>query len=67
MSKLLCVYCASSDRLDAKYLNLASELGTRLVAEGWDLVFGGGKTGAQNRDQRSKDRDRGKTNHRRDR
>lgn len=45
MSKLLCVYCASSDRLDAKYLNLASELGTRLVAEGWDLVFGGGKTG----------------------
>ena len=45
MSKLLCVYRASSDRLDAKYLNLASELGTRLVAEGWDLVFGGGKTG----------------------
>jgi uncharacterized protein (TIGR00730 family) len=45
MSKLLCVYCASSDRLDAKYLKLASELGTRLVAEGWDLVFGGGKTG----------------------
>jgi uncharacterized protein (TIGR00730 family) len=45
MPKLLCVYCASSDRLDAKYLNLAGELGTRLVAEGWDLVFGGGRTG----------------------
>jgi len=45
MSKLLCVYCASSDRLDAKYLHLAGELGTRLVAEGWDLVFGGGRTG----------------------
>ncbi len=45
MPKLLCVYCASSDRLDAKYLNLASELGTRLVAEGWDLVYGGGRTG----------------------
>ncbi|MFM9092049.1 MAG: TIGR00730 family Rossman fold protein [Verrucomicrobiota bacterium] len=45
MPKLLCVYCASSDRLDPKYLNLADELGTRLVAEGWDLVFGGGRTG----------------------
>ncbi|MBM3866441.1 MAG: TIGR00730 family Rossman fold protein [Verrucomicrobia bacterium] len=45
MPKLLCVYCASSDRLDAKYLNLADDLGTRLVAEGWGLVFGGGRTG----------------------
>ena len=33
----------------------------------WDAIkFGGGKTGAQNRSQRSKSRDQGKTNHRRD-
>ena len=45
MSKLLCVYCASSDRLDPKYYKAATELGERLVAEGWGLVYGGGKTG----------------------
>ena len=45
MSKLLCVYCASSDRLDPKYFAAAAELGTLLVKEGWGLVYGGGKTG----------------------
>jgi uncharacterized protein (TIGR00730 family) len=45
MSKLLCVYCASSDRLDPKYYAVAAELGRELVAQGWGLVYGGGKTG----------------------
>jgi uncharacterized protein (TIGR00730 family) len=45
MSKLLCVYCASSDRLDPKYAAAAEELGRELVARGWGLVYGGGKTG----------------------
>ncbi len=45
MSKLLCVYCASSDRLDPKYYAAAAELGRELVARGWGLVYGGGKTG----------------------
>lgn len=45
MSKLLCVYCASSDRLDPKYFAAAEELGRELVARGWGLVYGGGKTG----------------------
>ena len=45
MAKLLCVYCASSDRLDPKYFNAATELGHELVARGWGLVYGGGKTG----------------------
>jgi uncharacterized protein (TIGR00730 family) len=45
MSKLLCVYCASSDRLDPKYVAAATELGRELVARGWGLVYGGGKTG----------------------
>jgi len=45
MTKLLCVYCASSDRLDPKYYDAAAELGRTMVAHGWGLVYGGGKTG----------------------
>ncbi|MDB6094793.1 MAG: yvdD [Verrucomicrobia bacterium] len=45
MEKLLCVYCSSSDRLDPKYGIAAAELGRELVARGWGLVYGGGKTG----------------------
>jgi hypothetical protein len=43
--RLLCVYCSSSDRLDPKYITAAEELGRELVARGWGLVYGGGKTG----------------------
>lgn len=46
MSKLLCVYCASSDRLDPKYYAAAAELGREMVLRGWDLIYGGGRTGA---------------------
>jgi uncharacterized protein (TIGR00730 family) len=45
MSKLLCVYCSSSDRIDSKYIAAADALGTEMVARGWGLVYGGGKTG----------------------
>jgi len=45
MAKLLCVYCSSSDRLDPKYHAAATELGREMVARGWGLVYGGGKTG----------------------
>lgn len=45
MPKLLCVYCSSSDRLDPKYTTAAEELGREMVARGWGLVYGGGKTG----------------------
>ncbi len=45
MPKLLCVYCSSSDRLDPKYAQVATELGREMVARGWGLVYGGGKTG----------------------
>ena len=45
MPKLLCVYCSSSDRLDPKYAAAAEELGHALVAHGFGLVYGGGKTG----------------------
>ena len=45
MTKLLCVYCASSDRLDPKYYAAAAELGREMVVRGWGLVYGGGRTG----------------------
>lgn len=45
MEKLLCVYCSSSDRLAPKYYTAAEELGRAIVARGWGLVYGGGKTG----------------------
>lgn len=43
--KLLCVYCASSDRLDPKYPAMAEAVGRDIAAHGWGLVYGGGKTG----------------------
>jgi uncharacterized protein (TIGR00730 family) len=45
MPKTLCVYCSSSDRLDNKYSVAAEALGRAMVARGWGLVYGGGKTG----------------------
>jgi len=44
-SKLLCVYCSSSDRLDPKYYAAATEIGTEMAKRGWGLVYGGGRTG----------------------
>lgn len=45
MPKNICVYCASSDRLDAKYYAAAQALGAGIAARGWGLVYGGGKVG----------------------
>lgn len=38
----VCVYCSSSDAIDARYLGLAADLGTALVEAGHSLVTGGG-------------------------
>lgn len=43
--KSLCVYCASSDRLDPKYAATAEQVGREIARRGWALVYGGGKTG----------------------
>ena len=45
MPKTLCVYCASSDRIDSKYTDAATAVGREMVRRGWDLVYGGGKVG----------------------
>ncbi len=46
MTKLLCVYCASSPRIDAKYYAAAEALGRGLVERGWGLIYGGGNLGS---------------------
>ena len=43
--KSLCVYCASSDRLEPKYYAAADEVGREMARREWTLVYGGGKTG----------------------
>jgi uncharacterized protein (TIGR00730 family) len=39
----VCVYCASSESIDAGYVDLAREVGGRLAAGGHGLVSGGGR------------------------
>lgn len=37
------MFCASSESIDPRYLQLATEMGTAIAARGWDLVTGGGR------------------------
>jgi len=39
----VCVYCSSSETIDASYLALAIDVGERLAARGHSLVSGGGR------------------------
>lgn len=45
MIKRVCVFCASSSRLDERYLGPAYELGQLLADQGITLVYGGGAVG----------------------
>lgn len=38
----VCVFCASSDRIDSKYVDLAADVGAELARRGHVLVTGGG-------------------------
>jgi uncharacterized protein (TIGR00730 family) len=38
----VCVFCASSQQIDSRYLDLAAETGAAIAARGWDLVSGAG-------------------------
>lgn len=42
ISKTICVFCASSQDIDDKYLLLASELGKAIAQKNYTLVTGGG-------------------------
>jgi uncharacterized protein (TIGR00730 family) len=41
----LCVYCGSSDRVDQRYRDAATNLGAALATAGVELVYGGGRRG----------------------
>jgi uncharacterized protein (TIGR00730 family) len=41
-SLAICVYCSSSDTIDARYVRLAAAVGTELARRGHRLVSGGG-------------------------
>lgn len=43
--KNICVYCASSSKVDSKYLKVAEKLGTLLAKNDLQLVYGGGSAG----------------------
>lgn len=38
----VCVFCASSERIDGRYRDLAREVGDAIARRGWTLVSGGG-------------------------
>lgn len=39
------VYASSSERVDRRYFDVAEDVGRRIAARGWDLVWGGGRFG----------------------
>ena len=41
----ICVYCGSSDQINAEYLQAAGGMGAALVERGLRLIYGGGGTG----------------------
>jgi uncharacterized protein (TIGR00730 family) len=47
MSKInsVCVYCGSSARVDQVYKDAAVQLGKVIAAQGWNVVYGGGRVG----------------------
>ena len=41
----ICVFCGSSDRVAAHYLEAATAMGAAIAARGYGLVYGGGRVG----------------------
>jgi uncharacterized protein (TIGR00730 family) len=47
--KSVCVYCGSSNRVDARFLDAATELGRLMGQAGLKLIYGGGRVGLMGR------------------
>lgn len=47
--KSVCVYCGSSNRVDPRFLDAATELGRLMGRAGLELIYGGGRVGLMGR------------------
>ena len=47
--KSVCVYCGSSNRVDPRFLDAATELGRLMGEAGLKLIYGGGRVGLMGR------------------
>jgi uncharacterized protein (TIGR00730 family) len=47
--KSICVYCGSSDDVHDDYLEAAFQMGSIIAKKGFNLIYGGGKTGLMGR------------------
>ncbi len=45
MNKKICVFCASSAKVDQKYFNATASFARDAIANGYDIVYGGGALG----------------------
>ncbi len=45
MSEKICVFCASSAKVDKKYFNATASFAHDAIANGYDIVYGGGALG----------------------
>jgi predicted Rossmann-fold nucleotide-binding protein len=45
----IAVYCGSSNRVDARYFDVAHGVGVALASRGIDIVYGGGSVGLMGR------------------
>lgn len=53
MTRSVCVFCASSDDIDTRYLELADDVGRTIGKRQWTLVSGGGSVSMMGRLARS--------------
>jgi cytokinin riboside 5'-monophosphate phosphoribohydrolase len=60
MAQNICVYCASSDAIDARYIDIATEMGARIAKRGDTLVYGGASKGMMGAVARSTQRHGGR-------
>ena len=44
-NKRVCIFCASSNHIDKKYLELAFNIGLEIANSGRDIIYGGGNVG----------------------
>ena len=45
MTKNLCIFCGSQSGRDGRYVSIARDVAQRVVADGYGIVYGGGRVG----------------------